>query len=122
MGGGISNRHNDFPAVLQHDSVLRPADCGGPLVDLSGKVVGVNIARGGRTETYCVPSEALLGLMYDLMSGRLDPTIVAAKTAAQKAAADKTGDKASPTTTTGSGGTAGSAGKTTTRPAGNGGK
>jgi len=71
---GISRRHDDFPVVLQHDTVLRPVDCGGPLVDLSGRVLGVNIARGGRTETYCVPSDVLLTLMYDLMSGRLRPT------------------------------------------------
>lgn len=71
---GISERHDDFPVVLQHDTVLRPADCGGPLVDLGGKVIGVNVARGGRTETYCVPSDVLLARMYDLMSGRLRPT------------------------------------------------
>lgn len=73
MGVGISRRHDDFPAVLQHDAVVRPRDCGGPVVDLSGKVVGVNIARGGRTETYCIPASTLLGLMYDLMSGNLAP-------------------------------------------------
>jgi len=70
---GISRRHDDFPVVIQHDAVLRPVDCGGPLVDLSGQVVGVNIARGGRTETYCMPSDVLLARMYDLMSGRLRP-------------------------------------------------
>ena len=70
---GISKRHDAFPTVLQHDTVLRPVDCGGPLVDLSGKVIGVNIARGGRTETYSIPSDVLLTLMYDLMSGRLPP-------------------------------------------------
>ncbi len=73
MGVGISRRHDDFPEVLQHDAVVRPRDCGGPVVDLSGKVVGVNIARGGRTETYCIPTSTLLGLMYDLMSGNLAP-------------------------------------------------
>ncbi len=72
-GVGISSRHADFPAVLQHDTVLRPVDCGGPLVDLSGKVIGVNIARAGRTETYSVPGSVLVVLMYDLMSGRLAP-------------------------------------------------
>jgi serine protease Do len=70
---GLSRRRDDFPAVIQHDSVLRPADCGGPVVDLSGKVIGVNIARGGRTETYSVPSDVLLTLMYDLISGRMPP-------------------------------------------------
>ncbi len=73
MGVGVSKRRDDFVLVLQHDTVLRPVDCGGPLVDLSGKVVGINIARGGRTETYCVPSEELLPLLYDLMSGKLTP-------------------------------------------------
>jgi serine protease Do len=70
---GVSQRRHDLPAVLQHDTVLKPVDCGGPVVDLSGKVVGVNIARGGRTETYCTPSDVLLTRMYDLMSGRLAP-------------------------------------------------
>jgi len=73
MGVGVSRRHDDFPAVLQHDGVVRPSECGGPVVDLSGKVVGINIARGGRTETYAVPTSVLLGLMYDLMSGNLAP-------------------------------------------------
>ena len=48
-------------------------ECGTPLVDLNGKVVGLNIARAGRTESYCVPTSTLIVLMYDLMSGRLKP-------------------------------------------------
>lgn len=72
-GVGISKRADAFPAVLQHDTVLKPVDCGGPLVDLNGKVVGINIAHGGRTEAYCLPADVLLPLMYDLMSGRLTP-------------------------------------------------
>ena len=93
MGVGLSKRRDDFPLVLQHDTVVRPVDCGGPLVDLSGKVLGINIARGGRTETYCAPSSVLLPLMYDLMSGRLTPPEVKTarekKAAAEKAAAEK---------------------------------
>lgn len=73
MGGPLSVRSADFPVVLQHDTVLRPVDCGGPLVDLTGKVVGVNIARAGRTETYAIPTEHLLPLLADLMCGRLAP-------------------------------------------------
>jgi serine protease Do len=89
-GVGVSGRHDDFPVVLQHDIVLRPIDCGGPLVDLSGKVVGINIARGGRTETYGVPAAVLMEQMYDLMSGRLNPAKLAAeKEAKEKVAAEK---------------------------------
>jgi len=73
FGGGVSKRSDDFATVLQHDSALQPTDCGGPLVDLTGKVVGLNIARGGRTETYAVPADVLLANMYDLISGRLTP-------------------------------------------------
>jgi serine protease Do len=78
MGVGVSQRAEDFPAVLQHDSVVRPADCGGPVVDLSGRVIGINISRAGRTETYCLPTDVILGAMYDLISGRLSPAVVEA--------------------------------------------
>jgi len=89
-GVGISRRNDDFPVVLQYDIVVRPIDCGGPVVDLSGKVVALNIARGGRTETYGIPTAVLLEQMYDLMSGRLNPEKLAAeKAAAEKAALEK---------------------------------
>jgi serine protease Do len=77
-GVGVSKRADDLPAVFQHDSVVRPVDCGGPVVDLSGKVIGVNVARAGRTETYCLPTDVVLASMYDLMSGRLAPAVVEA--------------------------------------------
>ena len=52
---GISRVREGFSCVMQHDTVLRPADCGGPIVTLDGKLIGVNIARAGRTETYALP-------------------------------------------------------------------
>jgi serine protease Do len=73
MGGPLSYRSSSFPSVIQHDTVLRPADCGGPLVDLSGKVVGINIARAGRTESYAAPADQVRHLLADLESGRLAP-------------------------------------------------
>jgi serine protease Do len=73
MGGALSDRRNGFPSILQHDAALRPSECGGPLVDLDGKVIGINIARAGRTETYAAPTQAILPLLYDLMSGKLAP-------------------------------------------------
>ena len=91
MGVGVSGRSDNFSAVLQHDTVVRPVDCGGPVVDLSGKVVGVNISHAGRTETYCLPSDVVLASMYDLMSGRLSPSLLEAarKVAAEKEAAEE---------------------------------
>jgi serine protease Do len=73
LGSKLSNVRMGFPTILQHDSVLKPSDCGGPLVDLDGKVVGINIARAGRTESYAIPSETIQPLMCDLFSGKLAP-------------------------------------------------
>lgn len=73
LGSTLSNRRGGFPTILQHDTVLLPSDCGGPIVDLDSKAVGINIARAGRTETYAVPSEAVLSLLDDLKSGKLAP-------------------------------------------------
>ncbi len=79
MGSDLSNRRTGFPTFLQHDAVLRPQDCGGPLVDLDGKVIGVNIARAGRVESYAIPSETVQTLLPDLMSGKLPPKADALK-------------------------------------------
>lgn len=56
LGGKLSVRRFGFPMAFQHDTALRPSDCGGPIVDLDGRVVGFNIARAGRTESYALPA------------------------------------------------------------------
>jgi serine protease Do len=73
MGSKLSKRIAGFPVVLQHDSVINPEDCGGPLVDLDGRVIGINISRAGRVETYAIPSEAIRPLLSDMMSGKQAP-------------------------------------------------
>ncbi len=73
LGGKVSTRASDFTAVFQHDTVIRPVDCGGPLVDLSGKAIGINIARAGRTETYALPADLVVPMLEPLESGKLAP-------------------------------------------------
>ncbi len=60
LGSQLSRRRFGFPQVFQHDAVVKPTDCGGPVVDLDGQVVGFNIARAGRTETYAIPTDVVL--------------------------------------------------------------
>src|SRR5262249_54167478 len=67
-----------FQVVLQHDTVLRPEDCGGPVVNLDGKVVGINIARSGRVESLAIPTEAVVEVLSELESGKLAPAEFAA--------------------------------------------
>jgi serine protease Do len=59
LSGSTNTRSSDFQAVFQHDTILAPNEMGGPLVDLSGHVIGINIARAGRTETYAIPADLL---------------------------------------------------------------
>jgi serine protease Do len=66
MGSKLSDRRAGFPVILQHDSVIKPNDCGGPLVNLEGKVLGINIARAGRTESYSIPCEVVRPLVEKL--------------------------------------------------------
>jgi serine protease Do len=66
MSGRMSHRRAGFPQAIQHDTVLSPEMCGGPVVDLSGKAVGVNIARAGRVETYAVPADTAKLLIREL--------------------------------------------------------
>jgi serine protease Do len=69
MSGRMSRRRAGFPQAIQHDTVLNPEMCGGPVVDLSGKAVGVNIARAGRVETYAVPADTVKLLIRELRGG-----------------------------------------------------
>jgi serine protease Do len=56
LGGALSERRAGFTLAIQHDSVLKPHECGGPIVDLDGKCLGINIARAGRVESYAIPA------------------------------------------------------------------
>jgi serine protease Do len=67
MGSELSSRRSGYPTILQFDGVIKPADCGGPLVNLEGKVIGISIARAGRTENWAVPSEVIRPVLLDLM-------------------------------------------------------
>jgi len=54
--GDVSQRAEGFEKAIEHDSVLYPWLCGGPLVNLDGRAVGINIARAGRVTTYALPA------------------------------------------------------------------
>ena len=66
MGSELSSRRTGFSTILQHDAVLRPSDCGGPLVDLDGHVLGLNICRAGRTESWALPTEAINAVLPEI--------------------------------------------------------
>jgi serine protease Do len=66
MGGDLSRRAEGFDLALQHDTVLPPWLCGGPLLNLAGEAIGVNIARAGRVATLALPTELVLQKVGEL--------------------------------------------------------
>ncbi|MEM8875144.1 MAG: PDZ domain-containing protein [Planctomycetota bacterium] len=73
FGSFFSSRAAGFVSVLQHDTVLTPSEMGGPIFTLDGEVVGLNIARAGRVETYALPASVINATVPDLLAGRYRP-------------------------------------------------
>jgi serine protease Do len=68
LGGEVSRRAQGFELAIEHDTVLPPWLCGGPLVDLEGKAIGLNIARAGRVTTYALSSKLVKQVFERLKS------------------------------------------------------
>jgi serine protease Do len=55
-GGPFSERRGQFPLAIPHDSIVGPGDCGGPLLDVDGNAIGINVARALRVTNYAIPA------------------------------------------------------------------
>ena len=66
MGGETSERKGGFPTALQHDIPITPAQCGGPLLDLDGRCVGINVSRAGRIKTLAIPAGEIREILASL--------------------------------------------------------
>ena len=53
----VSKRRTGFERVIQHDTTMTTVDIGGPLLNLEGKLIGINIARANRVEFFAIPIE-----------------------------------------------------------------
>lgn len=65
LGSELSDTRDGFPLALQHDCPIEPNACGGPLVNLDGEIVGINIARAGRIKSYALPSHVIQELLAE---------------------------------------------------------
>ena len=79
MGSTRSKRRKDFPLAFQHDSAFEAKYCGGPIVDLSGKVIGINIANDTRPSALALPKSIVEPVVKKLMSGDYSPALVNAE-------------------------------------------
>jgi S1-C subfamily serine protease len=53
----VSMRLTGFHSVIIHDAIVGRRQCGGPIVDLEGNVIGINIARFHRCSTFAIPEQ-----------------------------------------------------------------
>ena len=67
FGAILSAKNAGFPLVFQHDTPLLPEQCGSPVVDLDGKVVGINIARHGRVGSYALPASHVKKIVENML-------------------------------------------------------
>lgn len=68
MSGDFSARRSGFPRIIQHDVIANSSGMGGPLLDLEGRCLGMNIARANRSETYAIPAADLRSLADRLIT------------------------------------------------------
>ena len=68
MSGLTSKRKAGFSDVLQHEIQLSPMAMGGPLMNLKGLAIGVNIARSDRVTTFALPSSLVKEIADKLKS------------------------------------------------------
>jgi serine protease Do len=73
LDGEVSQRADGFEVAIEHDTVLPPWLCGGPLVNLEGKAIGLNIARASRVTTYALPSR-LVRRIFDNLKPKSKPS------------------------------------------------
>jgi serine protease Do len=69
----VSKRSENFPMALTHDSALSSDKCGGPIVNLMGQVVGLNIARFDRTGTYALTYQTLKPVLEEMIKDASKP-------------------------------------------------
>ncbi len=67
MSGEFSPHRSGFPRVMQHDILGSRSVEGGPLLDLDGRCLGMNIARANRAESFAIPVEDLKELAARLL-------------------------------------------------------
>ena len=73
ISGGFSKRRDDFPMVLQHDTPSRFTLMGGPLLNLRGELIGMNIARVNRAENYALPISVVQESLQRILKNAQQP-------------------------------------------------
>ncbi len=67
VGGPVRTRRGtQIEGYLRADATLLPGFSGGPLIDVAGRVLGVNTSRGGRGEGVTIAAHAVAAVVAEL--------------------------------------------------------
>lgn len=75
MGGRGNSVADGFPTALQNDLFINVDECGGPIVGIDGRALGINIARAERTKTFAIPASTMKELLAEVKDGRLSQKV-----------------------------------------------
>jgi serine protease Do len=64
-------RLDDFPIALEYSPPVTTTECGGPLVDLSGRVIGITVGRSESHAGWAIPADEVQRLVVDAKNGKL---------------------------------------------------
>ena len=67
---GKSDRRDGFQHAFIHDGKLKPEECGGPLFDLEGNFIGINMARYSRTSSIAISVEEVIDFVQAALQDR----------------------------------------------------
>ena len=61
-----NERRTGFGPAIRHDALLGPRDGGAPLVDLQGRVIGLQIAHADRSTNWALPAATLRSVLAEI--------------------------------------------------------
>ncbi len=64
-------RSDDYPIALEYSPPVRTTECGGPLIDLSGRLVGVTVGRANGHAGWAIPADSVRRVLDDAKAGKL---------------------------------------------------
>ncbi|MCG8484974.1 MAG: trypsin-like peptidase domain-containing protein [Clostridia bacterium] len=64
----VSKRNRGFPIAFRHDIPIEVDECGTPVVNLQGKIIGINIARVDRTGSLAIPIDHVYKVVQTIMN------------------------------------------------------
>jgi len=67
-GGLFNTRIENFEGVIQTDAAINPGNSGGPLIDMNGKVIGINFATVGGADnlSFALPIDRIKNRLNEL--------------------------------------------------------